>query len=64
VDASLSRIFRIRERKTLEFRADAFNLPNHTRLGNPSTSLSSNTFGKINTAADPRIMQFALKYVF
>ena len=64
VDASLSRVFRIRERKTLEFRADAFNLPNHTRLGNPSTSLSSNTFGKINTAADPRIMQFALKYVF
>jgi hypothetical protein len=64
VDASLSRLFRIREKQTLEFRADAFNLPNHTRLGAPTTNLSSNTFGKINTAADPRIMQFALKYVF
>jgi hypothetical protein len=64
VDASLSRVFRIREKQTAEFRADAFNLPNHTRLGNPATNLSSNTFGKINTAADPRIMQFALKYVF
>ena len=64
VDASLSRVFRVREKQTLEFRADAFNLPNHTRLGSPGTNLSSNTFGKINTALDPRIMQFALKYVF
>ena len=54
VDASLSRVFRARENKTLEFRADAFNLPNHTRLGAPGTNLSSNTFGKIYTALDPR----------
>src|SRR5262249_5639711 len=64
VDLSLSRVFRIREKQSVEFRAEAFNVPNHTSLGAPTTNLSSNTFGKINTASDPRILQFALKYVF
>jgi hypothetical protein len=47
-----------------EFRAEAFNILNGARYGNPTTGLNSSLFGKITTASDPRIMQFALKYLF
>ncbi len=63
-DLALSRSFNIRERQRIEFRAEAFNVTNSFRPGLPQTSLSNNTFGQIRTALDPRIMQFALKYVF
>jgi hypothetical protein len=63
-DAALSRTFQVREGQKVEFRAEAFNLTNSVRLGDPDTVLNSNTFGQIKTALDPRIMQFALKYVF
>jgi hypothetical protein len=63
-DMAVSRIFRFRESHRLEFRAEAYNITNSLRPGNPNTNLSSNTFGQINTSADPRIMQFALKYIF
>ncbi len=63
-DVALSRIFQIREGQKLEFRAEAFNLTNSFRPGNPNAIFSSNTFGVIRTSDDPRIMQFALKYVF
>jgi hypothetical protein len=32
--------------------------------GNPSVVLTDQNFGRILSAADPRIMQFALKFVF
>ena len=78
-DTALSRTFSFGEAKRLEFRAEAFNITNSTRLPNPTTNLSvTNTFGQITAASlgsagfsstvssvsDPRIMQFALKYVF
>ena len=64
LDLSLSRVFRVTEEQRLEFRAEAYNLTNSFRPGNPNTALNNNTFGQIRTAQDPRIMQFALKYVF
>ena len=64
-DEALSRQFQVREGQTLEFRAEAFNVTNSLRRGNPGISLgSANTFGRITSDVGPRIMQFALKYVF
>jgi hypothetical protein len=72
-DVALSRIFRVRETQNVEIRAEAFNILNSFRPGTPSgtcsgcgtgLTISSNTFGQIRTALDPRIMQFSLKYVF
>jgi Carboxypeptidase regulatory-like domain len=65
-DEAVSRQFRVRESQTLEFRAEAFNVTNSLRRGNPGTTVSNaNTFGVINNSAGgPRIMQFALKYIF
>jgi hypothetical protein len=65
LDVNLSRQFPLGERKILSFRAEAFNVMNHTRFGNPAASMNNrNTFGKIQTAGDPRIVQLALKYTF
>ncbi len=63
-DAGLARMFHVREAQTLEIRAEAFNVLNSFRPGNPATALNSAQFGKIITAQNPRLMQFALKYVF
>jgi hypothetical protein len=79
LDMALSRIFKITERYNLEFRAEAFNLFNHANFvgafapsGQPAgasystltQSLNSSTFGQINGAYDPRILQGALKFYF
>jgi hypothetical protein len=64
LDMSLQRVFRIREGQTLQFRGEAFNLPNHLNANAPTLGLNSTTFGTITSAGDPRIMQFALKYLF
>jgi hypothetical protein len=57
-------VFRFRESQSLEFRAEAYNVTNSFRPGIIDTVLSSANFGKIRTALTPRIMQFALKYLF
>ena len=65
LDTALSRIFELGEQQRLEFRAEAYNLTKSLRKGNPGTNLNNlAAFGQITTASDPRILQFALKYVF
>jgi hypothetical protein len=65
INMSLVRELTIREKNRVEFRAEAFNLLNHVVPNNPGASISTlATFGKITTFQDPRIMQFALKYLF
>ena len=68
VDASLVRTFRIMERLSLQARAEAFNISNHTNFATPSANLAApNTFGQITAiapGANPRIIQFAAKVLF
>ena len=64
-DEAVSREFQVGEGKRLEFRAEGFNLTNSLRPGSPGLTVSApNTFGRITTDVGPRIMQFALKYIF
>jgi hypothetical protein len=53
-----------REGHSLDFRAEFFNLFNHTNLGSPNTSRGSSVFGRITSARDPRIIQLGLRYSF
>jgi len=53
------------ERYSLEFRAEIFNLLNHTQFFNPVGDISNSTnFGHVTTARDPRFIQFGLKLDF
>jgi Carboxypeptidase regulatory-like domain len=64
LNAGLSRIFKITEGQTMEFRAEGTNVLNHTNFMNPSGTYTSSTFGRIQSARDGRVMQFGLKYLF
>jgi hypothetical protein len=48
----------------LEFRAEFFNVWNHTEFNNVSTTFSSSNFGAVTTAHDPREIQLGLKLYF
>ena len=53
------------ERTKMEFRADFFNVFNHTNFADPSTNINdAANFGKISFAADPRIIQLSLRLSF
>jgi hypothetical protein len=64
IDVALSRYFNIAEGHRLEVRFESFNVMNHTNFGNPDNNLQDSTFGVIQSAVSPRILQFALKYSF
>ena len=50
--------------QNLQFRWEIFNVINYVNFNAPVTALNSASFGRIQTAGDPRIMQFALKVDF
>jgi len=63
-DMALTRQFHIKERWRLEMRADFFNILNHANWSNPTTSITSSTFGQVTGFGSPRIIQMALKLYF
>jgi hypothetical protein len=63
-DASLVRNFRFSERARLEFRAEAYNLTNTPRWGNPVNSVNNAAFGQIISASGERELQLALRITF
>jgi hypothetical protein len=64
MNTNLTRLFKIREGQRVELRFEFFNTTNHVNFGTPVNTVSSSTFGKIQSAGDPRILQFAMKYSF
>jgi hypothetical protein len=79
LNMALSRTFVLREKKTFQLRAEAFNLPNHLNAATPAAStpsaaaVNAGNFGQITTdisgnaglqSGDYRIIQLAAKFVF
>jgi hypothetical protein len=63
-DSVLSRWQPIKERLRLQYRAEFYNILNHPNLGAPSTSITSSTFGLINTKSGNRTMIMGLRLEF
>ena len=64
-DLSLFKNFRVVERVTVQFRAEALNAFNTPRFSGPNTSVTSSSFGVISGQANaPRQIQFGLKLLF
>ena len=63
-DVALSRNFTLTEAQRLEFRVEAYNLTNSFRALDPAVRLNQSTFGLIRNSDEPRILQFAIKYLF
>jgi hypothetical protein len=62
-DFNLAKDFRLTERVAMQFRSEFFNSLNHTNFGVPGVTVGAG-FGQIVSAADGRIIQFALKLKF
>lgn len=65
IDLSIIKDTKIKERVTVQFRTEFFNMPNHPNFGNPAANISvPSTVGAIFGAGDPRQIQFGLKVIF
>jgi hypothetical protein len=74
VDFSVSKIWKMKERYSAQFRLEFFNVLNHTNFGAPGTDPSKSSFGFSTATPDsgnavlgsggPRHIQFGLKLAF
>ncbi|HUI42817.1 MAG TPA: carboxypeptidase regulatory-like domain-containing protein [Terriglobia bacterium] len=64
-DFALLKSTAVSENKQLQFRAEFFNVFNHANFLSPDGNITDgSTFGEILSARDPRLVQFALKFIF
>jgi hypothetical protein len=66
-DMAVAKNLPLTESKSLLFRAEAFNVFNHTQFNGPTAvdgNIGSSTWGQVISAAAPRIMQGAIKFSF
>jgi hypothetical protein len=64
-DLALLKTIQLSETRRIDFRAEFFNLFNHTQFFTPDGNTSDGAqFGQVTQARDPRLVQFALKFFF
>ena len=64
-DFAILKTIALSETRHIDFRAEFFNIFNHTQFYNPDGNTSDGAqFGQVTQARDPRLMQFALKFFF
>jgi hypothetical protein len=66
-DMALQKYVAVTESSRLEFRLEAFNVFNHTQFfGSTAVAgdVNASSFGQINSADAPRILQVAVKFAF
>jgi len=63
-DFSLIKDFRFGESYSVQFRSEFFNAFNQVNFDNPSSTVTSGSFGRIRSASDGRVIQFALKFIW
>jgi len=61
---ALLKNLRLTESKNLQFRLEGFNVFNHAQFLNPIGNITTGELGLVTAAANPRIMQAAMKFLF
>ncbi len=65
LDFALHKVTPLSENTRMEFRAELFNIFNHTQFTNPDGNATDGSdFGRVKRVRDPRLVQFALKFYF
>jgi hypothetical protein len=66
-DMALLKSVKLTESRSLQFRFEGFNVFNHAQFYGPASvngNINSSTFGQVVSAAAPRLMQAAVKFIF
>ena len=64
-DFAILKTISLSETRRIDFRAEFFNIFNHTQFFNPDGNTSDGQqFGQVGQTRDPRLVQFALKFFF
>ena len=63
-DMAMLKNISLGESRSIQLRAEFFNVFNHAQFQNPTGNINSSSFGIVTGARDPRIGQLAVKFTF